>query len=93
MPPADYTAQLQSPDKTTVLYAMLHMVEHADNPTWIAEQLPQLTEHPDPEISGLAITYFGHLARIHGTVMAGNAAQMQAYRTKWRPKPARNLIL
>ena len=63
-----YSAQIFSPDKTTALYAMLAMTECAEDPAWIAEQLAKLTQHDDADISGLAITCFGHLARIRGTV-------------------------
>lgn len=63
-----YQNKIFSTDKAVVLHAMLEMVEYVDDPNWIAEKLTELIGNSDTEISGLAITCFGHLARIHGTV-------------------------
>lgn len=55
-------------DRETVLYAILEMTETVDDPAWIAARLSALAGHSDKETAALAITCFGHLARLHGTV-------------------------
>lgn len=58
--------QLAAGDKDTVINGIMAMVF---NVPWVSTQLRRLlAEHENLEVAGLALTCFGHLARLHGDV-------------------------
>ena len=57
-----------SDDTEVCTHAILEMVFNADfeEVDWVSAHLAKLSENADPAVSGLALTCFGHLARLHG---------------------------
>jgi hypothetical protein len=47
---------------------LLSMAYHDDDWRWVQDTCITFTNHPDPEVSALAVTCLGHLARIHGVL-------------------------
>lgn len=61
---------LTSNDKKTVIDALMEMVFNADviEIKWVVEKLIDLTTHSDEDVRGLAVTSFGHVARLYHTL-------------------------
>ena len=55
-------------DAEICTHAILEMVFNADREEvdWVSAHLVKLSENTNPTVSGLALTCFGHLARLHG---------------------------
>ena len=45
--------------------ALIRITYHDPNWHWVQDKCLELASHPDPQVSGLAVTCLGHLARIH----------------------------
>ena len=54
------------PDK--ICDALVRITYHDPDWRWVQEMCLDLTRHTNPDVSGLAVTCFGHLARIHGVL-------------------------
>lgn len=59
---------LSSNNKNIVINGIMAMVFNLDDVNWISNHLIELSKHNNLEISSLALTCFGHLARLHGNV-------------------------
>lgn len=59
---------LSSNNKDIVINGIMAMVFNLDDVNWISNRLIELSKHNNVEISSLALTCFGHLARLHGNV-------------------------
>ncbi len=59
---------LSSNNKDIVINGIMAMVFNLDDVNWISNHLIELSKHNNLEISSLALTCFGHLARLHGNV-------------------------
>lgn len=60
--------QLAARDKDTVISGIMVMVFNVADVPWVSTQLRRLAEHENLEVASLALTCFGHLARLHGDV-------------------------
>lgn len=54
------------PDK--ICDALIRITYHDPDWRWVQDVCLQLASHSDPQVSGLAVTCLGHLARIHGVL-------------------------
>lgn len=65
---AEIEEKIFSIDKEICTHAILEMVFNADREEvdWVSDYLVKLSENTNPTVSGLALTCFGHLARLHG---------------------------
>jgi hypothetical protein len=52
------------PDK--ICDALIRITYHDPDWRWVQDMCLELASHSDPQVSGLAVTCLGHLARIHG---------------------------
>ena len=48
--------------------ALVRITYHDPDWRWVQEVCLELASHPNPQLSGLAVTCLGHLARIHGVL-------------------------
>ena len=81
---AEIEEKIFSIDKEICTHAILEMVFNADREEvdWVSDYLVKLSENTNPTVSGLALTCFGHLARLHG-YMGGHrrvVALLEAFR-------------
>ena len=78
-------------DKEICTHAILEMVFNADREEvdWVSAHLAKLSENTDPAISGLALTCFGHLARLHGYM--GDHRRVVALLEAFRNSPVSEL--
>ena len=64
--------EIDTPSSSTTTASAIHgslaMVLKLDDVNWISNHLIELSKHNNLEISSLALTCFGHLARLHGNV-------------------------
>jgi hypothetical protein len=51
-----------------VCYALARLVHHDPEWRWLQDKCIEMTNHPDINVVGLAITSFGDIARIHGNL-------------------------
>jgi hypothetical protein len=65
---AEIEEKIFSIDAEVCTHAILEMVFNADREEvdWVSDYLVKLSENTNPTVSGLALTCFGHLARLHG---------------------------
>ena len=49
-----------------IAHALIRVVYHDPDWRWAQELCIEYAKHPDSDVAGLAVTCFGHLARIHG---------------------------
>lgn len=54
------------PDK--ICDALIRITYHDPDWRWVQDTCIELANHSDPQVSGLAVTCLGHLARIHGVL-------------------------
>lgn len=59
---------IDSNNKDIVINGIMAMVFNLDDVNWISNHLIELSKHNNLEISSLALTCFGHLARLHSNV-------------------------
>lgn len=59
-----------SNNKQAIIGSIMEMVFNAEKSevSWISEKLVELSKDQDTDISGLALTCFGHLARLYSSV-------------------------
>ena len=50
---------------TEMCHALIGAVYHDPDWKWLQEKCVQFSNHDDSEVAGLAVTCFGHIARIH----------------------------
>lgn len=60
--------KLLSADRDTVIDGLMEMVFAVGDVTWVSERLCEQADSANTEVSSLAITCFGHLARLHQQV-------------------------
>ena len=60
--------KLLSADRDTVIDGLMEMVFAVGDVTWVSERLCEQADSADTGVSSLAITCFGHLARLHQQV-------------------------
>lgn len=60
--------QLAAGDKDTVINGIMAMVFKGADVPWVSAQLLRLAAHENLEVAALALTCFGHLARLHRNV-------------------------
>ncbi len=60
--------KLLSADRDTVIDGLMEMVFAVGDVTWVSERLCEQADSADTGVSSLAITCFGHLARLHQRV-------------------------
>ena len=65
---AEIEEKIFSIDAEICTHTILEMVFNADREEvdWVSTHLVKLSENTNPNVSGLALTCFGHLARLHG---------------------------
>ena len=49
-----------------ITHSLIRVVYHDPDWRWAQELCIEYAKHPDSSVAGLAVTCFGHLARIHG---------------------------
>ena len=59
---------LSSPDVAIVTDVLLEIAFSSDDWRWVQGVCLKLLDHPDKNVSGLAITCLGHVARIHSAI-------------------------
>lgn len=59
---------LSSDNKDIVINGIMYMIFNMNDVNWISNHLIRLSKHNNLEISSLALTCFGHLTRLHGSV-------------------------
>jgi hypothetical protein len=67
----DAEAVFASGSSSAVCYVLACLVHHDPDWQWLQDKCIQMTSHPDFDVAGLAITSFGHIARIHGNLDLG----------------------
>ncbi|MCV9933987.1 hypothetical protein OIU80_17025 [Flavobacterium sp. LS1R47] len=60
--------KLKSKDATIVINTLLETTFHNQNWEWVQDLCIELLENKNPDISGLAVTCLGHIARIHRVI-------------------------
>ncbi len=55
----------QGEDSERICDALVRIAYHDPDWKWVQEQCIRFSRHADPDVRGLALTCFGHLARIH----------------------------
>lgn len=50
---------------TEICRALIRVVYHDPDWRWLQEKCIQFSKHHDSKVAGLAVTCFGHIARIH----------------------------
>mgnify|MGYP001677650274 CR=1 FL=1 len=63
--------KLLSADRDTVIDGLMEMVFAVGDVTWVSERLCEQADSADTGVSSLAITCFGHLARLHTSTGGG----------------------
>jgi len=61
-------AAFSSGSPEAISRALVSIAYHDDDWRWVQDTCIAFTNYPDPQVSGLAVTCLGHLARIHGTL-------------------------
>lgn len=51
-----------------ICHALVRLVYHDPDWKWLQEKCIEMSENSDSEVAGVAVTCFGHLARIHRTL-------------------------
>ena len=64
----DLESFLRSNDVGLVTDALLYLCCSVEDREWIQDKCLELFEHEDEDVSGLAVTCLGHVARIHSTI-------------------------
>lgn len=59
---------LNSGEPEKVTGTLLYIAYNISDIKWTEEQLMRMANDPDNDISGLALTCLGHIARINGTI-------------------------
>jgi len=59
---------LKSEDIEKVTNALLYITFNVDDFDWVQEMCINMVNHKDEDVSGLAITCLGHIARIHSKI-------------------------
>ncbi|URQ59655.1 hypothetical protein LQ939_12790 [Pantoea alhagi] len=59
---------LNSDESEIVTEALLYIAHNVSDIEWAEKQLMRMANNPDDDISGLALTCLGHIARINGTI-------------------------
>jgi hypothetical protein len=54
-----------SGSETEICHALIRVVYHDPDWRWLQEKCIQFSKHDDSDVAGLAVTCFGHIARIH----------------------------
>jgi hypothetical protein len=65
---ADAEVELAFGDTKRVCDALLRLTYHDPEWRWIQNQCVRFARHFDADVRGLAVTCFGHVARIHGAL-------------------------
>ncbi|WP_314916592.1 hypothetical protein [Pseudomonas helleri] len=66
---SDIELLLKSNDEQTILDAIMHMTFNVNDPEWIQKKcIEQINLKKSSNITGLAITCLGHIARLHGVI-------------------------
>ena len=88
---AEIEEKIFSIDKEICTHAILEMVFNADREEvdWVSDYLVKLSENTNPTVSGLALTCFGHLARLHGYM--GDHRRVVALLETFRNSPVSEL--
>lgn len=60
--------ELNSGDEKKITDCLLYITFNIDDFEWVQDILLQNIDHPNNDVSGLAITCLGHLARIHSKI-------------------------
>ncbi|MFD3507921.1 hypothetical protein [Nocardia sp. NPDC058666] len=64
----DGVAQLESPDSTAVVDAILRLSLHDPDGSWVTTRAVSLLSSRDSAVRGAAATALGHVARIHRSI-------------------------
>lgn len=64
----DIMAMLNSNNIEDITNALLYMTFTIEDFEWIQKKCMEMVQHKNPDISGLAITCLGHVARIYGKI-------------------------
>jgi hypothetical protein len=62
---AEAEVALSSGSPDAINRALLSLAYHDNDWHWVQDTCIKFTNYPDPQVSGLAVTCLGHLARIH----------------------------
>lgn len=57
--------ELASGDIERMCTALVGLAFHESDWKWVQKRCLSLTQHPEPQVAGVALTCLGHLARIH----------------------------
>lgn len=72
---ADAEEALGSADVEKISFALVSISSCENDFAWVQNKLLDFLEHPNSDISGLAATCLGHLARKHGIVDKGHVVK------------------
>src|SRR5262245_59198295 len=61
-------AEFESGDAERICHALVAVAFHEPDWRWAQDRCLELLDDRDPNVSGLAATCLGHVARIHGTL-------------------------
>ncbi|MFC2417510.1 MAG: hypothetical protein ACFNQI_06125 [Eikenella corrodens] len=88
---AEIEEKIFSIDAEVCTHAILEMVFNADREEvdWVSAHLVKLSENTNPTVSGLALTCFGHLARLNGYM--GDHRRVVALLEAFRNSPVSEL--
>ena len=88
---AEIEEKIFSIDAEICTHAILEMVFNADREEvdWVSAHLVKLSENTNPTVSGLALTCFGHLARLNGYM--GDHRRVVALLEAFRNSPVSEL--
>jgi hypothetical protein len=65
---SDLELLLRSDEISTVTDALLYITFSSEDIEWVQDQCLALLDHENDEVSGLAATCLGHVARLHRTI-------------------------
>ncbi|WP_034945506.1 hypothetical protein [Erwinia oleae] len=62
---------LNSGESSKITDTLLYIAYNINDVDWAEKQLMRMANNPDDDISGLALTCLGHIARINGKINKG----------------------